>query len=162
MAYVRGFERYVFGLSQLQDQFDRLGKFPKKALTKSAKEGMKQPLADAKSSAPVSQKKTSGTLKKSIKRKMETPHKKTKSVYQMTFDAKYVDIFKGNKIRNVGVYGGEKDYGYYPISMEYGFFSRNGYTRGQYFIRQAIEKNELSSLEKMVRVLNKELDNIVK
>jgi hypothetical protein len=155
----------VHGLEQLQRQFDRLGqKFPKKSLTKAAKLGSDPILKDVRAAAPVSNKTTKGTLKKSIYRKMEKGKRRTKSVYRVWFNPKFADVFKGKQIVRVGLYGGEKDYGYYPISVEYGFKGPKGHTRTKnyHFVSDAIQRNQNSSLQIVVKTLNQEVDKLLR
>jgi hypothetical protein len=156
MAEIRGWSAEVIGLRELESQFSRIGKFPKKNLTKAAKEGMAGPLADAKASAPTGK---TGNLKRSIKRKMETPNKRNKSVYRLIFSEKYTDSFLKD---SSGIYGGKPPKAYYPHSVEYGFKTKNGYVRGKYFVTKAIQQNEGSSLQKVVNSLTKSIDDLTK
>jgi hypothetical protein len=157
MGGVRGTGWELIGLERLEEQFRALGKFPKKSLTKAAKAGREAPLAMAKDKAP----RKTGVLKKGIKPVMETPNKRTKTVYRLVFDRKYNDVFQ-KPIKNVGIYGGKKDTGYYPVSMEYGFKTKYGFRHGERFIAKAIEHTERSSAQKMVNVLNHEIDNLLR
>src|SRR6476469_5593391 len=112
MAEVRGANFEIKGLHELQSQFEQIGKMPKKYLTKAARAGIADPLRDAKASVPVGK---TGTLKKSIKKKMETPNKRNKGVYRITYDAKYTnDFLKPSS----GAYGGKPPNAYYPASVE--------------------------------------------
>lgn len=167
MAEIRtgGLRIRVEGLEQLQRQFDRLGnKFPKKGLTKAAKLGSDPILRDVRAAAPVSKKATKGTLKRSVYRKMEKGKRRTKSVYRVWFNPKFVTIFKGKKIVRVGLYGGQSDYGYYPMSVEYGFLGPKGHQEGPnaHFVSKALDKNRNSSLQIVVDTLNKEIDKLVR
>lgn len=155
----------VVGLERLQHQFDKLGnKFPKKSLTKAAKLGSDPIIKDARAAAPVSKKDTKGTLKKSIYRKMEKGNRRVKTVYRVWFNPKFVSIFKGKEIVRVGLYGGTRDYGYYPISVEYGFLGPKGHQEGPnaHFVSKAIEKNQNHSLQIIINTLNKEVDKLVR
>ena len=58
------------------------------------------------------------------------------------------------------MFGGEKNTGYYPVSMEYGFKREFDRREGEYFIAGAIEDNEKASSEKVVDVLVKEIRRI--
>ena len=67
MAEVRGASSVnvrVEGLEELQAQFNKLGRMPKKYLTKAGRDGIADDLRDVKASAPVGK---TGTLKKAIK-----------------------------------------------------------------------------------------------
>jgi hypothetical protein len=167
MAEIRsgGLRVRVDGLEQLQRQFNRLGeKFPKKSLTKAAKLGSDPILKDVRAAAPVSTKTTRGTLKKSVYRKMEKGKRRTKTVYRVWFNPKYIDIFKGKEIVRVGLYGGQRDYGYYPMSVEYGFLGPKGHQEGPnaHFVSKALDKNRNSSLQIVVDELNKEITKLVR
>lgn len=155
----------MVGLERLQRQFDKLGtKFPKKSLTKAAKLGSDPIIKDIKATAPVSKKFTKGTLKKSIYRKMEKGKRRTKTVYRIWFNPKYVDIFKGEEIVRVGLYGGSKDYGYYPVSVEYGFLGPKGHQEGPnaHFVSRALDKNRNTSLQIVIKTLNQEITKLVR
>jgi Bacteriophage HK97-gp10, putative tail-component len=148
----------VIGLAELQSQFNRLGKMPKKSLTKAAKAGMKQPLADARANA---QKYTqTGTMQKSIKAKMETPNKRKKTVYRINWDSKYSPIFI-KTAKRPGLYGG-KSPAYYPQSVEWGHKTKYGRVAGKYFVRDAIESNQQSSLQKITDILNDEITELLR
>src|SRR5689334_3558245 len=152
------FHASLEGEREVIRQFRALGgKFPKKYLTKAAKEGGKEPLAKARELAP----RDTGALKKGIKYIRETPSKRTKAVYRMVFNRKYNNIFQ-KPIKNVGIYGGKKDTGYYPVSQEYGFKSKSGYTRGKYFLRRAIDSTASQSEVKMIESLNQSIDDILR
>lgn len=162
MAEIRGSSQVgitVRGLPELQRQFDRVSKFPKKILTKAAKEGMAKPLATAKANAPVGKGETKGTLKKGIKAKMETPNKKKKSVYRIYWNAKYSDIFR--KVpKRPGLYGG-KSPAYYPQSVEWGYKAKKGKVQGKYFVRDAIIQHQQDSLQKIVDKLNQGITDLI-
>jgi hypothetical protein len=156
MAVVRGWKDAVIGLEELEAQFERIGKMPKKYLTRSAKAGMRAPLADARANAPVGE---TGVLKKSIKQKMETPNKRNKSVYRLSYSTKYTDHFRKP---TTGIYGGRTPYAYYPASVEYGYKTKKGRVKGQYAMSWAVHKNEGSSLKIVVNELNKAIDELTK
>lgn len=146
----------VEGLEQLQSQFEKIGKMPKKYLTKSAKVGSDAPLKDARSSAPVGE---TGLLKKGLHRKMETPNKRNKAVYRIRWNPKYTEQYLKP---TTGRYGGKTPFAYYPHSVEYGFKSRGGRVQGQYFVTKAIERNQADSLQKIVDSLNDSIDQLLK
>lgn len=156
MAVVRGWKDAVIGLEELEAQFERIGKMPKKYLTRSAKAGMRAPLADARANAPVGE---TGVLKKSIKQKMETPNKRNKSVYRLSYSTKYTDHFRKP---TTGIYGGRTPYAYYPASVEYGYKTKKGRVKGQYAMSWAVHKNEGSSLKIVVNELNKAINELTK
>lgn len=105
---------------------------------------MAKPLAQAKADAPVGK---TGLLKKGLKRQLETPNKKKKSVYRLTWDKKFTAQYLKP---TSGKYGGKTPNAYYPISVEYGFKTAKGRHGGQYFARDAVEKHEKESNQILV------------
>lgn len=147
----------VEGLAHLQSQFDRLGtKFPKKEITRAAKLGSNDPLRDAKAFAPKGK---TGLLKKGLHRKMETGNRRVKTVYRIRWNKKYSEDYLK---KSSGVYGGKPPLAFYPHSQEYGFKTKYGYKRGRYFVTKAIDKNAKSSLDKIVKSLNKSVTDLLK
>ncbi len=161
MAEVRGANFEIKGLHELQSQFEQLGKMPKKYLTKAARAGIADPLRDVKASVPKGVGTvTSGTLKKSIKKKMETPNKRNKGVYRITYDAKYTPVFLKP---SSGAYGGRPPNAYYPASVEYGFKTKSGGKKeGQYNIMKALERHEKASIEKVIDSLRQSIDELLR
>lgn len=158
---IRGYDGEIEGLDELIRQIGRVEKIPKRALSKAAREGMRKPLAQARKDAP----KKTGTLKKGIKSKLEKSSKRSrfKSIYQMVFDKTKTEIFRGRKIQRPGLYGANppKEYGFYPVSMEYGYKAKEGYRPGKYFLKKAIEDNQADSIKKVVTVLTDEIDKAI-
>jgi hypothetical protein len=149
----------VEGLQELQAQFDRIGKMPKKHLTRAAKLGAKDPLRQAKANVKVGKyTKTRGSMRKSLQMKMETPNKRNKTVYRIRFNPKFTDVFlkKGGS----GVYGG-RDPAYYPHSVEYGRKGKKGRVSGKYWIAKAIRQHQQSSMQKIVDSLRKSIDELL-
>lgn len=142
----RGITFEVYGEEEVKEAFKRIGKMPKKYLTKAAKLGMAKPLADARRAAPKGE---TGMLKKGIKATLETPNKRNKAVYRLNWNKKYSSHFI-KPIKNPGIYGGKEDQAYYPQSVEWGFPTKYGRTQGLYFVRDAIEKNQRGSLQKVI------------
>jgi hypothetical protein len=164
LAEIRGANKLkieVEGLRELQKQFDAVGKLPKKYLTKASKLGSDGPLNDARESAPKGK---SGMLKRGLQRKMETPNKRNKAVYRIWFNPKYVEHYKGKKIKRPGLYGANppREHGYYPISVEYGFKKKKGRVEGRYFVAKAIKKNTTQSLQKIIDSLNDSISTVLK
>jgi hypothetical protein len=157
---IRGYGT-VEGLDELIAQIERVSKIPKRALSKAAREGMRKPLAQARKDAPEE----SGALKKGIKSVLEKSSKRSKfkSIYQMVFDKKKTEIFKGKKIIRQGLYGANppKEYGFYPVSMEYGYLVKGGRREGKHFLAKAIEDNQDESAKIVVRVLTEEIDRAI-
>jgi hypothetical protein len=151
---------YVEGMEELKRQIQRIGKVPKRVISGAARAGMKNPLKEARASAPVNKRNlpSKGTLKKSIKSVMEkkTKRMKYKTVYDLQFNPQFASVFKGKKILRPGLYGAPepREYGYYPLSQEFGFHTKHGYKKGRYFIAKAIEKHQRESLQKIVDTMN--------
>jgi hypothetical protein len=161
MAEVRGASQLnikVEGLQELQAQFNKLGKMPKKYLTKAGREGIADDLRDAKASAPVGK---TGVLKKSIKKKMETPNKRNKGVYRLSFDTNSTPIFAKP---TTGIYGGKTPNAYYPASVEYGYKGKNGHVKVKtmHWADKVLRQNEESSLKKVVDSLSNSIDQLIK
>jgi hypothetical protein len=159
MAFIRGASGLnisVQGLEQLQSQFERIGKMPKKYLTKSAKAGMADPERQAKANAPVGK---TGNLKKSIKKKMETPNKRKKAVYRLRYNPDMTPLFLKP---SSGAYGGRPPSAYYPASVEYGFKTKTGKVAGQFNMTKAIQMHQQSSLQKVINSLNQSIDDIIR
>jgi hypothetical protein len=156
MALVRGYE--LRGYDDLVRKMKQVGAPKKLIITRSARAGIAQPYADAVADAP----KKTGLLKKGLKKYLEKTkkNKRYKSVMRLRFDPKLEDDFR-KPIKRPGLYGGKKPTGYYPFSMEYGFKRKYDRRPGEYFIKNAIEKNEKDSLQKVVDVLSDEINRII-
>lgn len=159
MAEIRGASGLnirVEGLEELQRQFDRISKIPKKHLTKAAKAGMADPERQAKNDVPLGK---TGILKKSVKKKMETPNKRNKAVYRLRYNPQFTpDFLKPSS----GRYGGKPPTAYYPASVEYGFKTAKGKKiKGQYNVRDAIQMHQQSSLQKVVNSLGQSIDTLL-
>lgn len=160
MAYVRGASFGVEGLGELQAQLERIGKVPKKYLTKAAKEASDIELRQARADAPVGRgTKTSGSLKKSISRKMETPNKRNKTVYRIQYSPKFTETFLKP---TTGVYGGKTPKAYYPLSVEYGYKAKHGKVAGKFYMKKALEKVENATAQKLVDSLSDSINNLTK
>ena len=161
MAEVRGAWKVgmqVEGLEELQAQFNKLGRMPKKYLTKAGREGIANDVRDAKTFAPTGD---TGNLKKSIKKQMETPNKRNKGVYRLTYSAKFNDVFQKP---TTGKYGGTLPHAYYPASVEYGYLGKHGHIRVKtmYWSDKILRKNEGSSLKKVLNSLNDSIDELLR
>jgi Bacteriophage HK97-gp10, putative tail-component len=147
----------VDGLRELQAQFNRAGKMPKKYLTKAAKAGVADPLRQAKNDVPLGK---TGNLKRSVKKKMETPNKRNKTIYRVAYDAKLTDEFLKP---SSGLYGGKPPQAYYPASVEYGFKTAGGKKiAGQFNVAGAIQMHQTDSLKKVVDSLGDSLDELLR
>jgi hypothetical protein len=155
----------IEGFAELMRQMQRVEKVPKSVTTKAAREGIKDPLKDAKANAPE----LSGSLKNGIIKILEkSPRGKAKSVYRIVFDRAFNSIFQkpvpdpnAEHPKGAGVYGGKKPTAYYPVSQEYGFKTKGGYEPGLYFVREALAKNQAESTSKIVKRLGKEIDKLL-
>lgn len=142
----------IEGMKELNRSLKRLGETPQKHVTSSVRKGMNISFKDAKAKAPIE----TGELKGGIKMIGEKSRIKGKKVYQIVFDRAKNDVFqKKNKEGKVT--------GYYPASMEYGFFAKNGrYIPGYHFLKKALEENsskvEKTIIEDMQNKIEKELN----
>lgn len=129
----------VEGMDELERSLKKLGKVPQKHVTASAKKGMNISLKDSRANAPYE----TGALKKGIVIKGEKSKDKGKKVYRIVFDRAYNDVFqKKNKDGKIT--------GYYPVSQEYGYFTKNGrYIPGYRFISDSLTDN-VSKIEKTI------------
>lgn len=160
MAVVRGsgmFNIRVEGLNDLERQFARVGKFPKKYLTKAGREGMNPILTQAKLNASKYVK--TGIMRKSISKKMETPNKRNKGVYFLRFNPNSTDHFLKD---TTGVYGGKTPKAYYPHSVEYGYKAKKGKVEGKYFITSAIQAHQEKSLQIITDSINQSINNLLR
>ena len=135
-------------LTRLANGVKRLGQLPQKCVTKAARKGGNVVLREVRQTAPVD----TGALKRGIKLKAERNRKKGKKVFQITFTADMNAVFqKKNALGKVT--------GYYPASMEYGYFARNGnYIPGYHFMRRAAESKEAEMNGVTIQTLADELD----
>jgi HK97 gp10 family phage protein len=142
----------IEGMKELDRTLKRLGEVPQKHVTSSVRKGMNVAFKDAKNKSPVE----TGELKSGIKMVGEKSKIKGKKVYQVVFDRAKNNVFqKRNKEGKVT--------GYYPASMEYGFFARNGrYIPGYHFLKKALEENagkvQKTIIENMQNKIEKELN----
>ena len=161
MAEVRGAWKVgmsVEGLEELQAQFNKLGRMPKKHLTRAGRAGIAKDLQDVRANAPVGK---TGNLKKAVKKKMETPNKRNKGVYRLTFDSKMTEVFRKP---TTGKYGGVTPEAYYPNSVEFGYKGKNGHVKVKtmYWADKVLRQNEASSLKKVIESLNNSIDELLK
>lgn len=142
----------IEGMKELNRSLKRLGEVPQKHVTSSVRKGMNVAFKAAKYNSPVE----TGELKGGLKMVGERSKIKGKKVYQIVFDRAKNDIFqKKNKEGKV--------IGYYPASMEYGFFARNGrYIPGYHFLKKSLEENsgqvQKVVVESMQSKIEKELN----
>lgn len=142
----------VEGMKELQKSMKKLGKVPQKHVTASAKKGMNIVLKQAKANAPVD----TGELRSGIILIGERSRTKGKKVYRLVFDREKNDVFqKKNKKGKVT--------GYYPVSQEYGYFTKNGrYIPGFYFIHNALNENTQKVAQTIVDTMKKKIDDEIR
>jgi HK97 gp10 family phage protein len=138
----------IEGMDELIKSMKKLGKIPQKHVTSASKKGMNISLKDAKANAPYE----TGDLKKGIKIVGEKSSSKGKKIYRTVFDRSMNDVFQ--KKNSAG-----KIIGYYPVSQEYGYFTKNGkYIPGFKFISNSLTENTGKIEETIISTLKKKID----
>jgi HK97 gp10 family phage protein len=138
----------IQGMDKLRSDLNKLGKVPQKHVTASARKGMNIVLRDARSNAPHD----TGDLKKGIILAGERAKTKGKKVFRVVFDRKMNDIFQ-RKDENGRVVA------YYPVSQEYGYFTKNGrYIPGFRFIHGSLRNNYQRASQVMVDTMKTKMD----
>ena len=145
----------IEGMKELQKSLKKLGDVPQRHVTNSARKAMNIVKKEAQNRAPYE----SGALEKGIKSVGEKSRHKGKKVYQLVFDRAMNDIFQ-KPIQKPGSRGGQgKDTGYYPYSMEYGYFAGHGnYIPGFRFIHHAFNDNTRTVEKTIVSEMKKKID----
>lgn len=139
----------VEGMKELEKSLKKLGKVPQKHVTSSAKKGMNISLKDAKANAPYD----TGMLKKGIKLAGERSRVKGKKVYRVVFDRAMNDVFQKKNAEG-------KVIGYYPVSQEYGYFTKNGrYIPGFRFISDSLIDNTAKIEKTIVSTMKTKIDS---
>ncbi len=143
----------IEGMKELQKSIKKLGEVPQKVVTPAARKGMNVALKAARKGGWIDQ---TGQMRKGMKLIGERSGKRGKKVYQVVFDRAKNDIFqKKNK--------GGKITGYYPASMEYGYYARNGrYIPGFHFMRNALVDNGDKVAKTIVEEAGKQIDKVLK
>lgn len=145
----------IEGMKELERSMKKLGKVPQKHVTASARKGMNIPLKQARAEAPEKTRQ----LKKGMILKGEKARVKGKKVYRIIFDPKMNDVFQKKNSK------GEVT-GYYPVSMEYGFFDKKGVyhqssTRTGWivgFVHSALTDNVKKIEKTIVNEMKKKID----
>lgn len=138
----------VEGMRELNRSLKQLGNVPQKHVTASVKKGMNIVLKNARTNAPYD----TGELKKGIILKGERSRHKGKKVYQVIFDPSKNDIFQKKNAAGEVV-------AYYPISQEYGYFTRNGrYIPGYRFIHNSLRNNAKQMEKTIVSTMKQKVD----
>jgi uncharacterized protein YabN with tetrapyrrole methylase and pyrophosphatase domain len=142
----------IEGMKELEKAIKKLGQVPQKAVTPAARKGMNIAIKDARINAPVE----TGELKSGMKLIGEKSKSKGKKVYRIVFDRAKNNVFqKKNKEGKVT--------GYYPVSQEYGFFTRNGkYIPGFHFAEKGLTQNGSKIEKTIVDEMGKQIDKALK
>lgn len=157
----------IEGMKELERSMKILGKVPQKHVTAAAKKGMNIALKDAKANAPED----TGALKKGIIKVAERSKIKGKKVYRVVFDRSMNDIFQKTAVHTMQfrMYHGHnrsqkdpryelKKY-YYPVSQEYGYFTKNGkYIPGFMFGHKALTENKEKIEKTIVSTMKTKID----
>lgn len=137
-------------MAKLKRDLKKLGEVPQKHVTASVKKAMNIPLKLTKTRAP----KLTGNLRKGLISVGEgvSARKKGKKVYRIVFDRAMNDIFQHkNKSGKIS--------GYYPVSQEYGYFTKSGrYIQGKAFGRKALEASAPEIEKTIVDTMQKKID----
>lgn len=135
-------------LKRLEKTIRKMGGLPQKCVTKAARKGGNVVMREVKATAPVD----TGTLKSGIKLKAEKSHIKGKKMYQVTFSSDMNDVFQKKNTDG-------KITGYYPVSMEYGFFAKNGrYIPGYRFMRKSADSKAAEMSGVTIKTLADDVD----
>lgn len=136
------------GGRELEKAFKKLGKVPQKHVTSSSRKAMNIVLKQARADAPEED----GYLKQGMKLQGERSQFKGKKVYQVVFDRRWNHVFqKKNKEGQI--------VGYYPVSQEYGFYSKSGrYIPGFMFVRKSLLDNVRNVERTIVTEMKKKID----
>lgn len=135
-------------LKKLEKTIKKMGGIPQKCVTKAARKGGNVVMKEVKSTAPVD----TGALKSGLKLKAEKSRTKGKKVYEITFSSDMNDVFQKKNADG-------KITGYYPVSMEYGYFTRNGrYIPGYRFMRNSAESKAGEMSGVTIKTLADEID----
>jgi HK97 gp10 family phage protein len=146
----KGFK--IEGMKELEKAIKKLGQVPQKAVTPAARKGMNIAIKNARINAPEE----TGELKGGMKLIGEKSKRKGKKVYRIVFDRAKNNVFqKKNKEGKVT--------GYYPVSQEYGFFTRNGrYIPGFHFAEKGLTENANKIEKTIVDEMGKRIDKALK
>jgi hypothetical protein len=136
------------GMKDLENTIKELGRLPQTPVTKAARAGATIALRAARAKAPEGETKE---LKKGIILKKERKRVSGKAVFDVMMDPKKNHIFVK--------YAKDGTRYYYPASMEYGFFAKDGkYIPGYGFLRAAIEDNSAVIEARMIESFVKDMD----
>jgi hypothetical protein len=135
-------------MRNLQRSLKKLGQVPQKHVTASARKGMNIVLKEARVKAPYE----TGALKKGMKLQGERSRYKGKKVYKIIFDPAMNHIFqKKNQAGEIVAY--------YPVSQEYGYFTKNGkYIPGFRFIHNSLANNAQKMERTIITTMKQKID----
>lgn len=148
----------------LKKTVKNIGNLPQKCVTPAARKGARIWLKAVKASAPVGD---TGNLRKGIILKGEKSPKKGKKVYDVMFDPAMNDVFvkshtageNAYSVRNKTGKAGQTVRAYYPASMEFGYFARNGrYIPGYHFMRDSATETAPEVQQTVIKELTKNVD----
>lgn len=143
----------IEGMKELQKSIKKLGEVPQKAVTPAARKGMNVALKDARKGGWIDQ---TGEMRRGMKLVGERSRHKGKKVYQVVFDSAKNHVFQKKNAKG-------KVTGYYPASMEYGYYARNGrYIPGFHFLKKSLENNSGKIAETIVSEMIKNIDKALK
>lgn len=144
----------IEGMKELEKSLKKLGDVPQKHVTAASRKGMNIPLKAANEKAPVD----TGELKSGIKLIGEKSKSKGKKVYRIVFDRAKNDVFQ-KKVKSPQSKSTANGTAYYPVSQEYGFFTKNGkYIPGYRFIHNPFEENYKKIRDTIVNEMGKKID----
>ena len=142
----------IEGMEEIEAAFKRMGKVPLKMVSPAVRKAMAPIHKQAKADAPED----IGNLKRGIILKGERSRTKGKKVYRIAFDPAMNSIFQKPDADG-------KITGYYPVSQEYGYFTRGGkYIPGYAFIRGSFNAGANAASRQMIQEIAKNIEKAAK
>ena len=130
-------------VASFEKALEGIGDLPNRVVNRAVSKGATPVARAIRKAAPVG--KTKQLRKGIVRKKEKTKIARGKAVYQLRFDPAKNDIFQ-KPIKRPGSRGGnaKKATGYYPASMEYGYFTGDGHggykkIPGRHFMRDAAD-----------------------
>ena len=134
------------GMDELLKTLKQIGKVSQTGVNKAASKAASFVVAEARKNAP----RKSGTLKKSIKKRVEKGRVQGRKIYHVGF--------YGEGIRKISKSG---KVAFYPVSQEYGWVTASGKKiQTKPFLRPAIDKNRTHLNKLMMKVMYDELGKV--
>jgi HK97 gp10 family phage protein len=144
----------IKGMKELERTIKKLGNLPQNVVTKGAKAGANIALKSAKKNAP----KRTGNLRKGITLHGEKLKVKGRKYYQVVVDPK--GTMNSTFVKKSA--DGKTRY-YYPASQEYGYMTVDGrYIHGKRYLSKSLDENDEAIRKKMIDVMGKEIDKVLK